>query len=109
MDFDTPLQAFDGKTAFEVSQEGFGCHKSQHWTWFYKWMYGTDDNPISKAADIKTYSPCHYGLYESKVGMDELGGDFFENVQTYKEREIITKMETQRQFARLLLHGMRRK
>ena len=109
MDFDVPLETFDGKTAFEVSQEGFGCHKSQHWTWFYKWMYGTDESPIKKAADIKSYSPCNYGLYESKVGMDNIGGDFFENVQTYKEREIMAKMEEQRQFAQLVFHSMIRK
>ena len=28
MDFDTPLSAFDGKTAFEISQEAYAFHKS---------------------------------------------------------------------------------
>lgn len=88
MNFDTPLEAFDGKTAFEVSQDGFGCHKSQHWTWFYKWMYGTEERPIKQAADIKKYSPCLYGLYHSKVGDDLTGGDFLEHVMTYEEREL---------------------
>jgi len=87
MDFDTPLESLGGKSAFQVSQEGFGCHKSQHWTWFYKWMYGTADRPIKKASDITRYSPCQYGLYDSKVGADTVGGDFLENIQTYKERE----------------------
>lgn len=86
MDFDVPLESLGGKTAFQVSQEGFGCHKSQHWTWFYKWMYGTADKPITKASEITKYSPCLYGLYDSKVGMDRLGGDFFEHIQTYDER-----------------------
>lgn len=104
MDFDVPLTAFGGKTAFEVSQEGFGCHKSQHWTWFYKWMYGTEEKPVKKATDIKNYSPCYYGLYETKVGGDNVGGDFFENVQTYAEREIIAKMEGQKQFARQIVY-----
>ena len=104
MDFDVPLTAFDVKTAFEVSQEGFGCHKSQHWTWFYKWMYGTEEKPVKKATDIKNYSPCYYGLYETKVGGDNVGGDFFENVQTYAEREIIAKMEGQKQFARQIVY-----
>ena len=104
MDFDVPLTAFEGKTAFEVSQEGFGCHKSQHWTWFYKWMYGTEEKPVKKATDIKNYSPCYYGLYETKVGGDNVGGDFFENVQTYAEREIIAKMEGQKQFARQIVY-----
>lgn len=104
MDFDVPLTSFSGKTAFEVSQEGFGCHKSQHWTWFYKWMYGTEEKPVKKATDIKNYSPCYYGLYETKVGGDNVGGDFFENVQTYAKREIIAKMEGQKQFARQIVY-----
>lgn len=86
MDFDTPLERFGGKTAFEVSQEGFACHESQHWTWFYKWMYGTAERPITKASDIASYSPCLYGLYFTRVGLDAEGGDFFENVETYEER-----------------------
>lgn len=86
MDFDTPLDSLGGKTAFEATQEGFACHKSQHWTWFYKWIYGTDADPIRKAADIKSYSPCSYGLYDSQVGPDTAGGDFFENVVTYAQR-----------------------
>ena len=86
MNYDIPLEKFGGKTAFEVSQEGFGCHKSQHWTWFYKWMYGTADRPIKKATDILTYSPCDYGLYYTSVGNDVVGGDFFENVKTYEQR-----------------------
>jgi len=86
MDFDTPLESLGGKTPFEVTQDGFACHKSQHWTWFYKWIYGTADAPIEKAADIQTYSPCQYGLYASTVGADTAGGDFFENVTTYAQR-----------------------
>lgn len=93
MDFDTPLESLGGKTAFEVTQEGFACHKSQHWTWFYKWIYGTDANPIRKAADIKSYSPCSYGLYDTKVGPDTVGGDFFENVTTYAQRAQAAKEE----------------
>lgn len=88
MNYDVPLEKFNGKTAFEVSQEGFGCHKSQHWTWFYKWMYGTSDRPVKKATDIPNYSPCKYGLYYTNVGNDVVGGDFFENVKTYEQRYI---------------------
>lgn len=97
MDWDTPLEHFGGKTAFEVTQQdGFSCHKSQHWTWFNKWIYGTPEAPISKAADIKTYSPCLYGLYDTQVGVDSVGGDFFENVQTYEERAIAAALEAER-------------
>jgi len=83
MDWDKPLEAFDGKTAFEVTQDGFKCHKSQHWTWFNRWIYGASGSSITKATDIKDYSPCLYGLYQTSVGYDMTGGDFFENVKTY--------------------------
>ena len=86
MDWDTPLDSLGGKTPFQVTQEGFACHKSQHWTWFYKWIYGTFDSPITKATQIRGYSPCRYGLYDTKVGPDVVGGDFFENVETYAQR-----------------------
>ena len=95
MDFDVPLESLGGKTAFQVTQEGFGCHKSQHWTWFYKWMYGTADRPIKKAADIVKYSPCYYGLYDSKVGIDCVGGDFMENIQAYEERALEAARKTE--------------
>lgn len=95
MNYDEPLEAFGGKTAFEVTQDGFDCHKSQHWTWFYKWIYGTEEKPIKKATDIKKYSPCKYGLYYTSVGLDEVGGDFFEHVPTYTERaEHLAQMRT---------------
>ena len=86
MDWDTPLDSLGGKTPFEVTQEGFACHKSQHWTWFYKWIYGTADAPITKASQVRGYSPCRYGLYDTQVGPDAVGGDFFENVETYPQR-----------------------
>lgn len=86
MNYDIPLQAFDGKTAYKVSCDGFACHKSQHWTWFYKWIYGSEENPYTKASQIKTYSPCNFGLYYSTVGTDAVGGDFFENVVTHEEK-----------------------
>lgn len=86
MDYDKPLANFGGKTAYQVSCDGFACHKSQHWTWFYKWIYGSEDKPITKASQIRTYSPCKYGLYYTGVGTDTVGGDFFENVKTHGER-----------------------
>lgn len=95
MDFDVPLESLGGKTAFEVTQEGFSCHKSQHWTWFYKWIYGTAEKPVTRAADIKKYSPCKYGLYDSRVGADIVGGDFFENVISYEQRAILAEKEAQ--------------
>lgn len=86
LDLDTPSDRLGGKTPFQVTQDGFACHKSQHWTWFYRWINGTADAPITRAADIQTYSPCRYGLYRSTVGPDEAGGDLFEHVETYPQR-----------------------
>ncbi len=93
MDWDTPLEAFGGKTAFEVTRDGFRHHKSQHWTWFYRWIYGKGDDVIEKATDIKKYSPCKYGLYRTTVGLDSGIGDMFENIVTYKELEEQERLE----------------
>ena len=85
MDWDTPLEAFGGKTAFQVSQEGFLCHNSQQWTWFRSWIFG-NTGEITKATEIKKYSPCVYGLFRTNVGIDTIGSDMFENIpQSYAE------------------------
>ncbi|MBQ7921472.1 MAG: PIG-L family deacetylase [Clostridia bacterium] len=93
LDLDVPLESFGGKTAFQVTQDGFAHHKSQHWTWFYKWIYGTTDAPITKAAQINYLSPCRYGLYRSTVGADVIGGDFFENLTSYAQQAAIREEE----------------
>ena len=98
LDLDTPSDKLGGKSPFQVTQEGFACHKSQHWTWFYKWIYGTRDRPITRAADIKTYSPCRYGLYYTAVGPDETGADLFEHVETRAARR--ARLEAEAQAAR---------
>lgn len=85
LDIDKPLSAFDGKSAFAVSQEAFKYHISQHWTWFYDWIYG-GATPITKATEIATHSPRLYGLYSSAVGMDKECNDFFENLETIAEK-----------------------
>ena len=86
MNWDTPLESFNGKTAFEMSVEGFSYHKSQHWTWFNDWIHGDEGSPVTKATDIDTYSPCLYGLYRTTVGNDTVGGDFLENIVPYKDQ-----------------------
>ena len=86
MDWDKPLESLGGKTAFQKTQEGFDCHKSQHWTWFYNWIYGKN-NQITKASQIEKYSPCEYGLFYTTVGVDVTGGDFMENVISHSELE----------------------
>lgn len=84
LNYDIPLDHFDGLTAFQVSQRlGFPCHKSQQrYVMFTDWLYGYDGN-ITKASQIKEYSPCQFGLYHSAVGPDIQGNDFLENITTY--------------------------
>lgn len=82
LDWDQPLESFDGMTAFEVTKElGFRCHVSQIPAFWY-WI-----GPYEKAADIPTYSPCRYGLYRTTVGPDVNKNDFFENLTSYAEQE----------------------
>lgn len=83
---DEPLEAFGGKSAFNVSQEAFQNHKSQHWTWFYGWIYGKNGS-ITKASQIKSYSPLYYGLYLSSVGEDS-ENDMLCNIETYEEQRV---------------------
>ena len=80
MDWDQPLEAFDGMTAYQVTKQlGFASHPSQKG--YYSWFFEDRD----KAADIPEYSPCWYGLYRSTVGEDVQGNDFFENLTSYEE------------------------
>ncbi len=89
MNWDTPLEKFGGKTAFEVSKDGYGCHYSQHWTWFTRWLNtGTNvknAEPVTKASEFTLYSPCKYGLYRSLVGEDTKA-DFLDNITMYKDQ-----------------------
>ena len=80
MDWDQPLESFDGETAFEVSvYRGFQCHRSQIAD--FAWYYTGFPNAIS----LTKYNPCYYGLYRSTVGQDVEKNDFFENVPTYAQ------------------------
>ncbi len=83
-DIDTPMEELNGKTPFQVSQDAFKMHKSQDFTWFYPWIYGTDTRPITAASQIKKYSPRYYGLYDTRVGYDTGKNDLLENVFSYK-------------------------
>lgn len=88
LDIDTPLAEFDGLTAFQVSQNAFRHHKSQHWTWFYEWLYGKNDTKMH-SSQIRSYHPNKYGLYYSRVGTDTQKNCLLENVTLYGEREVI--------------------
>lgn len=84
MDYDTPLEYFNGKTAYEVSKEGYSKHLSQQWTWFTAWILGKNKE-FTKATEIKTYSPLEFGLYRSLVGEDINKNDMFENLTLRKD------------------------
>ncbi len=82
MDWDQPLEAFDGMTAFEVTRDlGFPCHKSQFWmmNWYLSYK--------KSAATVYKYSPCKYGLYRSTVGEDVQKNDFMENLTSYAQKK----------------------
>lgn len=86
MDYDQPLNHFDGMTAFEVTQKlGFPAHASQV-KYFGNWLYG-HDREITQATQIRKYNPCKFGLYRSLVGEDVVKTDLFENITTYAEQE----------------------
>ncbi len=85
MNYDIPLDYFNGKTAYEVSKEGYSKHNSQQWTWFTGWINGKN-NEYTKATDIKTYSPLEFGLYRSLVGEDVNKNDMLENITLYKDQ-----------------------
>lgn len=88
LDYDQPLSAFGGMTAFEVTQKlGYPCHKSQQYTWFTDWING-DNGQITKATQIKRYNPCRFGLYQSSVGADVNRNDFLENITTYSQQAL---------------------
>ncbi len=110
MDYDTPLEAFDGMTAFQVSQElGFPCHKSQlKYKSFRHWLYG-EDGSITKATQIEEYNPCRFGLYRSLVGPDTAKNDFMENIVSYDQQALLEqqrleaeRLEAERQEAERL-------
>ncbi len=84
LDIDVPLKSFGGKTAFQVTQQGFKCHKTQQQYWFSDWLYGKNGE-ITSSTEITKYSPREYGLYRTTVGIDT-GNDMFENIKTYSEQ-----------------------
>ena len=87
LDYDTPLERFDGLTAFQVTQKlGFPCHVSQQGYMFTPWLYGSNGE-FTKVTQIKTYNPAHFGLYRTTVGEDVLKNDFMENIVCYAEQE----------------------
>ena len=91
MNYDEPLDYFNGKTAYEVSCEGYSKHLSQQYTWFTKWLTGVNDKGVgtkfTSAKEITKYSPLEYGLYRSLVGEDVNKNDMFENLTLRKDEK----------------------
>ena len=99
MDWDTPYESMGGKTPLQMTQAGFEWHASQHRYWFWRWLNGSKSNPITKATEIKKYSPCKYGLYYSSVGEDVAKNDMMENVYTYTQERADKEAEEARKKA----------
>lgn len=98
MDWDQPLESFDGMTAFQVTKElGFPCHASQFVDFAWYMSY------VDSAAAVPHYNPCYYGLYRTTVGEDVEKDDFFENVLTYGQeaRKKIEEEQAQAEAERL--------
>ncbi len=93
MNWDEPLEALGGKTAYEVAREGYLEHHSQHWMWFFSWFMG-ENSSRTTAASIETYSPCNYGLFRSTVGLDTLKNDFFENLTVWDRQDAENPADT---------------
>lgn len=92
MNYDIPLEHYNGATAYEISKRGYAEHISQHYTWFTDWLLGKN-NDYTLATQIKTYSPLNYGLYYSKVGYENKDGDMFYNIPTETIDETTEELE----------------
>ena len=79
MNYDTPLEYFGGRTAYQVSIAAYSCHLSQQYTWFTTWARGAN-RQFTKASQITSYSPCRFGLYRTTGGLDSGTGDLFEHL-----------------------------
>ena len=89
---DEPSPSLGGVTPFAVSQKAYLCHESQFYSDLLVWMYGTKkpvSNPssvtITKASQIKDYSPLRFGLCRRADGVpgDVAKNDFLENITLY--------------------------
>ncbi|MBR6115246.1 MAG: PIG-L family deacetylase [Oscillospiraceae bacterium] len=74
LDYETPLEAFGGKTAFEVAREAYRCHTSQHKYNFQVYGFGSP------------YDSHSFGLYRSLVGPDVRKNDLMENIDPARWR-----------------------
>lgn len=67
MNWNQPLEAFNGKTALDMAKIGYSYHKSQH-VWNFR------------VSDTSRNSCAKFGLAFSTVGLDVEKNDFIENI-----------------------------
>lgn len=68
MNWRMPLDAFGGKTAFDLAKEAFACHTSQQDAGY-------------EVQDFGPYDNAKFGLAYSAVGEDQEKKDFFEHIE----------------------------
>ena len=68
LDWHVPLEAFGGKTAYEMAALGFQCHRSQNGVWSME--------------NGKQYDNSLFGLWRSTVGPDRVKTNLFENMES---------------------------
>ena len=68
MDWRQPLAFFDGKTAFDVAEAAFACHKSQRGNGLIVQDWGR-------------YANNQFGLYYTSVGPDDGAADMFAHIE----------------------------
>lgn len=73
MDWDVPIEAFGGKTAYEIAGEGYQCHVSQR-------------NGFQMGGK-GAYDSTRFGLAYTAVGPDLEKNDFFENI-VFEDEEL---------------------
>jgi len=64
-----PLEAFGGRTGFEVAEAAFACHISQH-----------PDRSLYVYPRDHRFTCYEFGLWRSLVGEDVAKNDLFENL-----------------------------
>ena len=74
LDYEMPLDAFDGMTAFEVAEAAYALHESQQHLHFR--VYGSESE----------YDSHVFGLYRTLVGADEEKDDLMENLEPVRRR-----------------------
>jgi len=79
MDWDQPLAAFQGRTGFQMAQEGYSWHVSQHEAGQKNPETGKYEPFVVEPRD-SDYSCYRFSLVHTTVGPDVEKNDFFENI-----------------------------